>query len=493
MANPKGWVSLGTNDPTRYSQVIPLKRSQGTGQVNQNVRVTTNRSDGNYDVYETNFGAGDRLIYSYNASNNKPTVQNQSLYNQIFAGQNSGQRNTLDLNVRRDTLSLAQANVSGGPNSTTNRELIALAQLPGYKSLTNAAPTAPTLPGATQPPATPAAGDAAGPQTSTLDSPGGASGASTPLTPEQVSKLLELNRPTTVDYGLIKYPEKWLDGRDYLQIELFEYKKSGLQATAGKFNIARMDDRIQQSSPKGTVFLPIQTGIIDNCAVDWGQGDLNPITAQFANLAYGTIGAAGAQGLGAAVGAFGGGLTQIAKNMLEKDSTPELQAMITNFFTQQSVSTPGLLSRTIGGAINNNVELLFNGPTLRSFTFTFRLTPREKKEAESIKKMIRMFKTEMHPSLSDAELFLLAPNIFKLKYFSRNENLNGFDHPYLNRIKICALKDFSVSYTPDGSYMTYAENSSMTAYELNMTFAEISPIYKQDYTDSEEGLLGMGW
>jgi hypothetical protein len=41
--------------------------------------------------------------------------------------------------------------------------------------------------------------------------------------------------------------------------------------------------------------------------------------------------------------------------------------------------------------------------------------------------------------------------------------------------------------------MTYAENSSMTAYELNMTFAEISPIYKQDYTDSEEGLLGMGW
>jgi hypothetical protein len=127
MANPKGWVSLGTNDPTRYSQVIPLRRSQGTGQVNQNVRVTTNRSDGNYDVYETNFGAGDRLIYSYNASNNTPTIKNQSLYNQIFAGQNSGQRNTLDLNVRRDTLALAQANVSGGPNSVPNRELISLA------------------------------------------------------------------------------------------------------------------------------------------------------------------------------------------------------------------------------------------------------------------------------------------------------------------------------------------------------------------------------
>ena len=489
MANPKGWVSLGTNNPTRYSQVIPLRRSQGTGQVNQNVRVTTNRSDGNYDVYETNFGAGDRLIYSYNASNNTPTIKNQSLYNQIFAGQNSGQRNTLDLNVRRDTLALAQANVSGGPNSVPNRELIALAQLPGYRSLTNAAPSAPILPppaGATQPSATPAAGDAAGPQTSTLDSPD-ASTSSTSLTPEQVGKLLEITRPKTADYGLIKYPEKWLDDRDYLQIELFEYKKSGLQATAGKFNIARMDDRIQ-GSPKGTVFLPIQTGIVDNCAVDWGQGDLNPITAQFANLAYGTIGAAGAQGLGAAVGAFGGGLTQIAKNMLEKDSTPELQAMITNYFTQQAVSTPGLLSRTIGGAINNNVELLFNGPTLRSFTFTFRLTPREKKEAESIKKMIRMFKTEMHPSLSDAELFLLAPNIFKLKYRSKNE-----DHPYLNRIKMCALKDFSVSYTPDGSYMSYAEDQSMTAYELSMSFAEISPIYKQDYTDSEEGLLGMGW
>jgi hypothetical protein len=490
MSNPRGWVSLGGNDPTRYSQVVPLRRSQGIGQVNQNVRVTTNRSDGNYDVYETNFGAGDRLIYSYNASTNKPIIQNQSLYNQIFAGQNSGQRNTLDLNVRRDTLALAQANVSGGPNSIPNRELIALAQLPGYKSLANAAPTAPTLPGATQPPATPAAGDAAGPQTSTLDAPG-PSGASTPLTPEQAAKLVNISRPTIEDYGTIKYPEKFLPGRDYLQIELFEYKKSGLQATAGKFNIARMDDRIQ-GSPKGTVFLPIQTGIIDNCAVDWGQGDLNPITAQLASVAYGTIGSAGSQGLGAAVGTFGSELARAGETLLKKGG-PEVQAMITNFFTQQAVSTPGLLSRTVGGAINNNVELLFNGPTLRSFTFTFRLTPREKKEAESIKKMIRMFKTEMHPSLSPAELFLLAPNIFKLKYFSQNPNLKEFDHPYLNRIKMCALKDFSVSYTPDGSYMTYSENSSMTAYELSMTFAEISPIYKQDYTDSEEGQLGMGW
>jgi hypothetical protein len=488
MANPKGWVSLGTNDPTRYSQVIPLRRSQGTGQVNQNVRVTTNRSDGNYDVYETNFGAGDRLIYSYNASNNTPTIKNQSLYNQIFAGQNSGQRNTLDLNVRRDTLALAQANVSGGPNSVPNRELISLASSPGYRSLANAAPAAPTLPGATNPAATPAAGaSGAAPQSATPAAPN-ASTSSTPLTPEQTAALVNVNRPTTVDYGNIRYPEKFLTDADYLQIELFEYKKSGLQATAEKFNIARMDDRIQ-GSPKGTVFLPIQTGIVDNCAVDWGQGDLNPITAQFANVAYGTIGAAGAQGLGAAVRELGGGLTGIAQKMLGSASG-EVQAMITNYFTQQAVSTPGLLSRTIGGAINNNVELLFNGPTLRSFTFTFRLTPREKKEAESIKKMIRMFKTEMHPSLSDAELFLLAPNIFKLKYMAKKANEA---HPYLNRIKMCALKDFSVSYTPDGSYMTYAENSSMTAYELSMTFAEISPIYKQDYTDSEEGLLGMGW
>lgn len=311
---------------------------------------------------------------------------------------------------------------------------------------------------------------------------------SSPATVEEVTMF---ERPATIDYGIMKYPLD-LDNvpRDYLRIDLLEYKKSGLRGADGSLATSRIDDRITQI--KGTAFLPIQSGIVDNCSVDWGQGELNPLTAQFAAAAYSTISAAEG-GLGPAISVLGSTLSSV----LEKfgDASPELRAMLINYYTQAAVSTPGLLSRTIGGAINNNLELLFNGPTLRSFTFTFRLTPRQSGEAAEIKKMVRMFKTEMHPALSPAELFLLTPNVFKLSYkqFFTDKQVPNNDHQYLNRIKICALKDFSVNYTPDGSYMTYAQDGSMTSYELNMTFAEISPIYKQDYTESEEGQRGMGW
>jgi hypothetical protein len=312
-----------------------------------------------------------------------------------------------------------------------------------------------------------------------------------------IEETTTFNRKPTTDYKILKYPIKAIAG-DYLKIELLEYKKSGLFSEEGKFGVSRADDRI--NNVRGTVFLPIQSGIIDNCSVDWGQGELNPITAQFAAGAYGTIGAAGGEGgLSAAFSQLGSSIKSILDTF--SSNTPELRALLVNYFTQEAVGTPGLLSRTLGGAINNNLELLFNGPTLRSFTFTFRLTPREPKEADEIKKIIRMFKTEMQPQLSEGELFLLAPNVFKLSYKQFFEESNGTprkkfpedNHQFLNRIKICALKDFSVNYTPDGSYMTYADDGSMTAYELNMTFAELSPIFKEDYTESDEGQVGMGW
>ena len=323
-------------------------------------------------------------------------------------------------------------------------------------------------------------------------------------TEELQKQILELTRPKTKLYNDGKplvYPINDGNRSDYIQIQLMEYKKSGFGGEDGKFSIARIDDADRFNDVKGTVFLPIQSGIVDNCSVDWGQGQMNPITAQFANAAYGTI-AAGAGGIGAAAQQFGTSMFQIADTF--KNSTPELRQLLVNYFTEQAVGTPGLLSRSLGGAINNNLELLFNGPTLRSFTFTFRLTPRKSDESKVIREIIRLFKTEMHPALSESELFLLAPNVFKIKYkqnLGDRQNPDKYkqskdDHPYLNKIKICALKDFSVNYTPDGSYMTYNEDGSMTSYELNMTFAEINPIYKQDYEKDEEGNegpYGMGW
>ena len=51
----------------------------------------------------------------------------------------------------------------------------------------------------------------------------------------------------------------------------------------------------------------------------------------------------------------------------------------------------------------------------------------------------------------------------------------------MNKFKPCACTNFTVNYTPDGSYMTYRGEPSMTSYQLSMSFGEIEPIYSDEY------------
>ena len=124
------------------------------------------------------------------------------------------------------------------------------------------------------------------------------------------------------------------------------------------------------------------------------------------------------------------------------------------FFAGQAVGK-NVFTRATGQVLNNNLELLFTGPSLRQFSYSFRFTPREEAEARMVRSIIKMFKKAMAPQKDDAEMFLKSPHVFKLKYYFKN----GRQHPYLNKIKTCALRSFNVQYAPDGSYMTYDDGS----------------------------------
>ena len=45
------------------------------------------------------------------------------------------------------------------------------------------------------------------------------------------------------------------------------------------------------------------------------------------------------------------------------------------------------------------------------------------------------------------------------------------------------MGSFGVNYTPNGAYSTY-EDGVMTAYQINMNFQEMNPIYNDDYGSS---------
>ena len=269
---------------------------------------------------------------------------------------------------------------------------------------------------------------------------------------------------------------------DYMQVTAYKHEANTFTSNSIGSGFADADERIGTSV--GKVFLPMQPeGLAEGTGVDWQNGTANAL--EIGALKTAQAGIMGALEPGNVV-------KNVAKATMETGLS-EGEALLKNsgvsnndiasFFGAQAVGNNSLFTRATGKVLNPNLELLFNGPTLRSFAYNFRFTPREEREAREVRRIIKFFKKNMAPQRVKSKLFLKTPNVFKLKYIFKG----GGQHPFLNKIKMCALQSFNVAYAPDGSYMTY-DDGSMTAYNVNMTFGELNPIYENDYDDNSNDM-----
>jgi len=289
-----------------------------------------------------------------------------------------------------------------------------------------------------------------------------------------------------------RYPinQKETDNFDFLKITCYDYEPGLFSGGEQFFKIDDIDKRVKKR--KGVVSLPMQPGISESNSVGWGENEINPL-----QLAGAGVAGAAMSGISNFLtgdtdkegAAFFGKLGATAQQALS-DINPNL---IKSFFAGQAVGA-NIIGRGTGLTINNNLEVLFNGPQLRTFSYNYRFTPREPKEADKIKQIIRFFKKSMAPKRSNSRIFLKSPDVFKLKYTFKN----GDSHPFLNNIKICALSGFTVDYTPDGSYSTYEDDGgrgdgSMTSYQVSLGFKELTPIYNDDFWNDDEGKEGTGF
>ncbi len=269
-----------------------------------------------------------------------------------------------------------------------------------------------------------------------------------------------------------RYPIGQLPDLDYdfIQFTAHEYE-------AGALTVQGPEARV--GPPAETITLPMIPNISESSQVGWGGKELNELQAAVARVAINTL---DGQKNGIDVKAAAETLvssTMDEANKLIKDN-PDLKAGLVAFFAGQAAQVGGanILGRTTGSVLNPNLELLFTGPSLRSFSFTFRFRPRDPDEAKMVRSIIKVFKRNMAVQRKPGDLFLYTPNIFKIKYLHK-----GGDHPFMNRLMPCACTSFNVVYTPDNNYMTY-EDGSMTGYDVSFTMAEIVPVYADHQKDA---------
>lgn len=321
------------------------------------------------------------------------------------------------------------------------------------------------------------------------------------------------------DSGLLLYPIDILkEQQDTLQITMYRYQPpTGDLFTNLNFNIPEIFVKgLQRNSalkkPIATVVLPIPSGIQDNNAVGWGDDTMNNMTAAVAgNINKDptkAIAGQAAMSLAGSVGsAFGvtlptSTITHIATlidaagvtNLPSLMGNQQVKAAISSLLLKNAgfeVPAETILARGFGIVPNSNMELLFQGPTLRSFGFNWRMSPRSAKEARNVKRIIRMFKQGSAPrklnsqsGAGAASLFLGTPNVFKLSYKTGDKEISG-----LNKFKICALVNMNVIYAPDGQWAAYAEGQPVSV-QMSLNFQEIEPVYENDYQETIFDNLG---
>ena len=326
--------------------------------------------------------------------------------------------------------------------------------------------------------------------------------------------------------GVLRYPmELMTQETDYLQIDIQKYiplknylstPGTGQRYVTGNNFSNRAGRRTTPNLTTkplindGTILLPIPSDLKDVNAVKYDTDTLNGLQAVGAQLAEGGI-----EGVQQLIGTFfskdGASERQKILDKIKAEGSTALantvagiggMEAVDNFankrFASQilglfggNVTASGLLARGNGEIINPNMELLFGGPTLRNFRFQFKMTPRNEKEAQQVKLIIRAFKRNMAPmaqggTVNSGSFFLKTPNVFNLRYRTGNKN-----HPFLNRFKQCFLSDMSVSYTGEGIYSTY-EDGTPVSMILDLSFKETQPIYDVDY-DERPGTEAVGY
>ena len=296
-----------------------------------------------------------------------------------------------------------------------------------------------------------------------------------------------------------RYPfTKLTTSDDYLRITFLQYKPPGLIPREGTFALPSSDDvyanvggKDDVKIVKGTVILPIPDDIKDSNSVKWGGSSLGPMEAA---VAAGVAGVFGTK----SVDDFKNKLTSTANKIVDaaKSGTTQqmIQAGLINFAANSLLgkNNSNPTSRFAGAVFNSNIELLFEGISLRqAFSFSYDIVPRSEKEALEVKNIIKKFK--IHGAAKKgragegaAGLFLKAPEVFRIEYMSGRR-----PHPYLNRFKICALHNITVNYTGSGTYATYSD-ATPVHMTMTLTFQELTPIYAEDY-ETGTGIEGTGF
>ena len=339
---------------------------------------------------------------------------------------------------------------------------------------------------------------------------------------------------------VLAYPLDIDPKQDHMKIRRYNYLRAQANSSKPQRDVIINDkvvnvagDSVVGSDLMGSILLPMPKATDVN-GVEWGKSELTSTGLGAMKLAQGIdrrIGtAAGGALVGGAMGGPGGailggvmgagvdasGLTgtmsgisaeeirkqdaareaiqtgdyATAKELMAGGSGVFAQSIssISGFLLGTELDTDTFLARTGGRVLNPNAEMLFQGPVIRDFTFSFIMIARSEKEGKEIRKIIRFLKLGMAPKFQN-NTFIANPDVFLLEYkngLGENDILDT-----VNRFNPggLALTTMNVDYAPNGYWSAY-EDSQPVAVKMDLNFTELRPLYQGDQLGTPDDSVG---
>ena len=309
---------------------------------------------------------------------------------------------------------------------------------------------------------------------------------------------------------IMMYPSDMNTSQDHFKIMRYNYQRKDVNASKPRHSEVQKVDGVERtvsvagdsvvgSKLLGSILLPMPK-VTDVNGVEWGKSEL-------------TI--SGLAAIGAVDKLTGGGRLagkSEAEKQNDKSIKEELESLrginpsgssAKNFasatYTQTVSKLAGFafgtdldadtyLARSGGRVLNPNAEMLFQGPVIRDFSFSFLMIARSQKEGDEIRRIIRFLKLGMAPKFRNTT-YLKNPDIFTLQYKSGGGQNDVLDT--VNRFNPggLALTTMAVDYAPNGYWSAY-KDSQPVAIKMDLSFTELRPIYEQDQLETPSNSVG---
>ena len=158
--------------------------------------------------------------------------------------------------------------------------------------------------------------------------------------------------------------------------------------------------------------------------------------------------------------------------------TAKIGMQITDMLTQAAGvgDFKAVLQKTTGRAFNNNLEMVFEGVPMREFSFEFEFVPKNRKELDSARKIISLFKFHMHPELGYSNDFVV-PSQFQITYMYIDKQ-----NTYIPRISKCVCTKLDLQHGDESVFSTFAgdELGAAPIYtKMSLNFSETEIMTKQ--------------